>query len=194
MKNNILILLFISLILGTYVKKNKIWHDSTRIQIASSYKVRQERQSNKNGVQRNTIIKSFGTLVGNLLRFRAFAVYDPISKSHTIARATEIAHAFNINPETFVCVLNQESGLESRVRVNGELTDQLKCGDNGESCGLGQIKLGTWQSIRRHAGWSIDDLRGDDEENMKTTAYGLSTVWPEHWTGYRICRDMGYKL
>lgn len=104
--------------------------------------------------------------------------------------AYSIAGEFGINPETFICVLQHESGLNSR-NPDGS----LKCGDSGRSCGIGQIQLPTWISIRRHAGWSTEDRRGDDIENMRTTAYGLSTLWYEHWTGYRICHyQLGMNL
>lgn len=103
--------------------------------------------------------------------------------------ARSIASKFGINPDTFVCVLKKESGLYSRR------TDKsLKCGDNDKSCGLGQIQYPTWRSIRRHAGWSQDDLRGNDMENLKTTAYGLKNGWKYHWTGYRTCEKEGYYL
>lgn len=96
--------------------------------------------------------------------------------------ARGFAAEYKINPDTFLCVLQKEAGFASR-RPDGS----LKCGDGGASCGLAQIQLPTWISMRNHAGWSTDDLRHDDYENLRTTAYGLATLWREHWTGYRIC-------
>lgn len=105
-------------------------------------------------------------------------------------KAREIAKEFKINPDTFECVIEHESGFHSR-RPDGS----LKCGDSGASCGLGQIQLATWKSIRRHAGWSEEDLRADDIENLRTTAYGLSTLWYEHWTAYQYCHyQLGMNL
>ncbi len=107
----------------------------------------------------------------------------------TVALARQVAKEFSLNEETFLCVLQYESGLNSRT-ADGS----LKCGDNGRSCGLGQIQYPTWVSIRRNAGWSTDDLRGDDYENLRTTAYGLKTYWKYHWSGYRLCEAKGYSL
>lgn len=112
-----------------------------------------------------------------------------LHKDAVIEKARQIAREYQINEEAFLCVIGKESGYESK-NADGS----LKCGDNGESCGLGQIKIGTWESIRRHAGWDIQDRRADDIENLKTTAYGLSTLWRNHWTGYRLCREEGYSL
>ncbi len=100
-----------------------------------------------------------------------------------------VSKEFGINSEMLMCVLEHESGLQSRNKDGS-----LKCGDGGRSCGLGQIQLQTWQSIRKHAGWSTEDERDNDFENMRTTAYGLSTVWPLHWTGYHICYQLGFRL
>lgn len=116
-----------------------------------------------------------------------FAIIPSKEDREDIARY--FAQKYGLVEDTFLCVLNHESGL------TGWLPDgSLKCGDNGRSCGIGQIQLPTWQSIRKSAGWSTEDLRGNDYENIKTTAYGMSHGWENHWTGYRICRADGYKL
>ena len=107
---------------------------------------------------------------------------QPAAPQSIEEQARSIAREFNINEEVFVCTLRKESGLNSKW-ANGT----LKCGDGGRSCGIAQIQLATWKSIRRHAGWSQDDLRADDTESMRTAAYGISTVWKYHWTGYRLC-------
>ena len=107
----------------------------------------------------------------------------------TVDLARSVARETGINEETFLCVIQKESGFNSR-RLDGS----LKCGDNGQSCGLGQIQLPTWMSIRRHAGWSQEDLRADDYENLKTTAYGLKNGWKYHWSAYRYCESQGYSL
>ena len=108
---------------------------------------------------------------------------------NTVDLARSVAKEIGINEDTFLCVIQKESGFNSR-RPDGS----LKCGDNGLSCGLGQIQLPTWMSIRRHAGWSQDDLRADDYENLKTTAYGLKNGWKYHWSAYRYCESQGYTL
>lgn len=112
-----------------------------------------------------------------------------LPNTDTVSLARQVARDFSINEDTFLCVLQHESGLNSRT-ADGS----LKCGDNGRSCGLGQIQYPTWVSIRRNAGWSTEDLRGDDYENLKTTAYGLKTSWKYHWSGYRLCEAQGYSL
>lgn len=106
--------------------------------------------------------------------------------------ARYFADKFGINSETLLCTLRGESGIEGYTVKSGYT--ELKCGDNGKSCGIGQIQLPTWKSMRKHAGWSTEDLRGNDFENIRTTAYGMSTVWAEHWTAYRNCKAKGYKL
>jgi hypothetical protein len=111
-------------------------------------------------------------------------------KAQAIQLAYDAAKEFGMDPETLLCVLNRESGVESHDPATGK----LKCGDNGASCGIGQIKLGTWESIRKTAGWDQEDKRWDDHENVRTTAYGITHGWEEHWTGFRDCRDMGYKI
>ena len=111
-------------------------------------------------------------------------------KMEAIKLAEHFAKEFGMDSETLLCVLNQESGVES----HDPLTGKLKCGDNGASCGIGQIKLETWRIIRKDAGWDTEDLRWNDSENIRTTAYGITHKWPTDWTGYRTCRDMGYKI
>lgn len=111
-------------------------------------------------------------------------------KAEAIKLAQSTAKEFGMDPDTLLCVLNQESGVESHDPTTGN----LKCGDNGASCGIGQIKLGTWKSIRKNAGWDTQDLRWNDSENIRTTAYGITHGWQEHWTGYRTCHAWGYEI
>lgn len=94
------------------------------------------------------------------------------------------ASKYGVNEELFVCVLRNESGLSSR------LGGSLKCGDNGQSCGIAQFKLSTFLSIRRNAGWTQEDLRGNDYEAIKTAAYGFANGWKYHWTPYQLCRSI----
>lgn len=104
--------------------------------------------------------------------------------------ASRIAVKYNINPEGFLCMIMRESGMNGK-RLNG----QYKCGDSGASCGLTQIQCPTWISMRSKMGKDPDcSLVHDDYENLETAAYGVSTYWPEHWTGYRLCRDEGYRF
>lgn len=104
--------------------------------------------------------------------------------------ATKFAEKYKINPEGLICMTMRESGLDGK-RLNG----QYKCGDSGASCGLTQIQCPTWISIRKHMGRDTDcALVHDDYENLETAAYGVSTYWAEHWTGYRLCRDEGYQF
>lgn len=125
--------------------------------------------------------------VGQNTASSMYAVIPNAKEREDIAR--HFAKKYGLNEETFICTLKKESGL------NGWRPDgSLKCGDNGASCGIGQIQLPTWKSMRKHAGWSTEDLRGNDYENIKTTAYGMATYWPEHWTGYRLCKAEGYEL
>lgn len=111
------------------------------------------------------------------------------SQLSTVDQAKKIAQQYNIPEGTFLCVIQYESGFQSHYSDGS-----LKCGDSGRSCGLGQIQYPTWRSIRSHAGMSLDDLRGDDYENLITTAYGLTHGWKYHWTGYNICASQGYTL
>lgn len=111
-------------------------------------------------------------------------------KSETIQMAREIADQHGLDQEMLLCVLNDESGVESHNPKTGE----VKCGDNGASCGIGQIKIGTWKLIRRQAGWSQEDNRANDYENIQTTAYGIMNGFASHWTGYRNCVKRGYKI
>ena len=192
-------LLVISFIIGHYVyEPTERFGVSTSVHLVLEKEVGTNREGDsverydiKAEVSTHESTDIGGNRRGTYLDFAHFSVYDPDSKRHTMAKAKEIAKEYDINYETFLCVLNGESGIESVSRVDGT----LKCGDNGASCGLGQIKCPTWQSIRRHAGWDTDcSLRADDEENLKTTAYGLATVWKYHWTAYRNCEALGYSL
>jgi hypothetical protein len=112
-----------------------------------------------------------------------------LSRDEAEGYARKLARQYKINEEAVVCTFIQESGFLSR-RPDGS----LKCGDGGASCGTGQIQLPTWKSMRKHAGWTTEDLRGNDVENIKTTVYGLATLWKYHWTGYRTCESMGLKI
>ena len=111
------------------------------------------------------------------------------SQLNTVDLAKKISQQYSIPESTFLCVIQYESGFQSHYSDGS-----LKCGDSGRSCGLGQIQYPTWRSIRSHSGMSLDDLRGDDYENLVTTAYGLSHGWKYHWTGYNICASQGYTL
>lgn len=112
-----------------------------------------------------------------------------LASGNTVEMARSLAREAGINDDMFVCIIQKESGFNSR-RVDGS----LKCGDNGASCGLAQFQLPTWMSVRRHAGWSQEDLRADDYENLKTAAYGLKNGWKYHWTGYHVCASQGFTL
>lgn len=123
----------------------------------------------------------------NLVTITVEPTSIPVPTPQLVPQSTEqqarsIAREFNINEDVFVCTLRKESGLNSTWSDG-----TLKCGDGGRSCGIAQIQLGTWRSIRKHAGWSQDDLRADDIESMRTAAYGISTLWRYHWTGYKLC-------
>ena len=112
-----------------------------------------------------------------------------IPSGDTVQLARSIAQQYNINEDAFLCIIQKESGFNSR-RPDGS----LKCSDHGASCGLGQIQYPTWVSIRRKAGWSTEDLRADDTENLKTVAFGLTNGWKLHWTAYHVCKAQGYDL
>jgi len=129
------------------------------------------------------------------LQLDRFTISLADEKTSNIQMAKKYAKEFGINPETLLCTLNMESGVEGFERdFRGEITTKTKCGDNGVSCGIGQIQLRTWKSIRKNAGWSQEDLRDNQEENIKTTAYGMANGWAYHWTGYRNCEKLGYKV
>lgn len=112
----------------------------------------------------------------------------PDRKTKAINMAREEADKFGVDQELLLCVLQDESGVESHDPKTGV----LKCGDNGASCGIGQIKIGTWKLIRRQAGWDTEDQRENDYENIRTTAFGIANGWATHWTGYRKCKVAGY--
>lgn len=115
--------------------------------------------------------------------------FTPNSSSQNVQLVKQLAGEFVINESAFMCTIQKESGF------NGHYADgSIKCGDHGASCGIGQFQLGTFLSIRRHAGWSQEDLRGDDYESLKTVAYGLKNGWKYHWTAYKVCESQGYSL
>lgn len=104
--------------------------------------------------------------------------------------AERAAKKYGVNPEGFTCMTMKESGLDGK-----RLNSAFKCGDGGASCGLTQIQCPTWQSMRNKMGKDPDcSYIFDDYENLETAAYGVSTYWPLHWTGYRLCVAEGYSF
>ena len=129
------------------------------------------------------------------LQFTHFKITLADEKTKNIQTAKKYAKEYGISSETLLCTLNMESGVEGFERdFRGELTTKTKCGDGGISCGVGQIKKATWTGIRKVCGLPTEDIRDNEEENIKTTACGMANGYEYHWTGYRNCEKLGYKL
>jgi hypothetical protein len=109
---------------------------------------------------------------------KELAVVDTKGASPQLINYIEkYAEEYGVSVRYLTCIAREES------RFNSEAV-----GDSGKARGVYQFHLGTWQSFRRQMGLSTEDLRTDEEEATRTTAWAISKNLDGHWSVADECQ------
>ena len=103
------------------------------------------------------------------------------ASSELIRYINKYSDRYGVSASYMVCLAKAES------QFNPEAV-----GDHNLAIGIWQYHLGTWRLFRGQMGLSTEDLRDDEEESTKTTAWALSQGLDNHWTPLRRgdCRNL----
>jgi hypothetical protein len=110
---------------------------------------------------------------------KRMAVVDTNGASPELIHYIEkYAKEYGVSARYLVCLAREESRFDPNAR-----------GDSGLSVGVFQFKLGTWQEFRQKMGLSTEDLRGCEEESVRTTAWAISNGLDRHWSVANKCAE-----
>ena len=110
---------------------------------------------------------------------KRMAVVDTNGASPQLIHYIEkYAKEYGVSARYLVCLAREES------RFNPEAV-----GDSGKAVGPFQYWLSTWQEFRRQMGLSTEDLRGCEEESVRTTAWAISNGLDRHWSVANKCAE-----
>lgn len=104
---------------------------------------------------------------------------------------TEQSYAKQIN--YFAKLYGADSSLVKRVIDNESDGKHNKCGDNGLSCGIGQIQKTTWIDLEQKYNEVFkEDLNYTSQfDQLKLTTWSIANGYGNRWTAYRCIKNGG---